>query len=135
MSRKKKKRSTTLDKAQVRLAALKSIDANLNVGHGLTARAYANLISRTRRKLERYNTTLSLLDKLQIELIELERSLADMTERMLTGVATKFGKSSTEYEMAGGTRRPERRRRQSPEPEPEAPPETPPEAAPALATG
>ncbi|MGI8935279.1 MAG: hypothetical protein ACR2FS_14525 [Phormidesmis sp.] len=33
-----------------------------------------------------------------------------MTDRMLTGVATQFGKNSDEYEMAGGTRKSERRR-------------------------
>jgi hypothetical protein len=34
-----------------------------------------------------------------------------MTERMLIGVAFKFGKDSREYEMAGGVRKSERVRK------------------------
>jgi hypothetical protein len=122
MSRRKKKRSSLLEKAQVRLAALRSLSPDLDLGNGLTVSAYASLISNTRQTLESYNTTLSLIDQLYNELIDLERSLGDMSERMLTGVASKYGRSSTEYEMAGGRRRPEYRRRRisTPLPEPSA---------------
>lgn len=34
-----------------------------------------------------------------------------MAEKMLLGVAIKYGKDSSKYEMAGGARRGERRRR------------------------
>ena len=36
--------------------------------------------------------------------------MADTSERMLAGVAAKYGRDSTEYEMAGGTKKSERRR-------------------------
>jgi hypothetical protein len=35
----------------------------------------------------------------------------DLTERMLAGVGSKYGKDSTEYEKAGGVRKSERKRR------------------------
>ncbi len=36
--------------------------------------------------------------------------MSDTSERMLAGVAAKYGRDSTEYEMAGGTKKSERRR-------------------------
>lgn len=42
-----------------------------------------------------------------------EKNLASMSDRMLAGVAAKYGRDSTEYEMAGGTRTSDRRRRPS----------------------
>ncbi len=35
-------------------------------------------------------------------MLDTERKLSDMAEHMLLGVATKYGKSSVEYGMAGG---------------------------------
>ena len=40
-----------------------------------------------------------------------ERALADRSRRMLSGVEAKYGPDSDEYEKAGGTRRPEHRKR------------------------
>jgi hypothetical protein len=62
MSRKKKYASTILEKAQTRLAALKSIESTLDLGNGLTIKAYSQLIDDTRQKLETYNTALSVVD-------------------------------------------------------------------------
>ncbi|MEH2215395.1 hypothetical protein [Nostoc sp.] len=36
--------------------------------------------------------------------------MADYSEKILLGVAYKFGKNSHEYQMAGGTRKSERKR-------------------------
>jgi len=41
---------------------------------------------------------------------EKEKLLRAFSERMLTGVAAKFGKDSEQYQKAGGTRTSERRR-------------------------
>jgi hypothetical protein len=43
-------------------------------------------------------------------MLETERELSDMAEHMLLGVATKYGKSSVEYGMAGGVPKKLRRR-------------------------
>ncbi|BAZ67792.1 hypothetical protein NIES4106_25490 [Fischerella sp. NIES-4106] len=37
--------------------------------------------------------------------------MGDISERMLTGVACKYGKDSSEYEMAGGVRKSDRVRK------------------------
>ncbi|MEL7495536.1 MAG: hypothetical protein AAGJ95_16450 [Cyanobacteria bacterium J06554_11] len=76
------------------------------------------LITSTRSALQQYNTLLSEIDEAQNNFKALEKELADMSERMLTGVVTHYGKDSSEYEKAGGTRKSERRRRKQRSPKP-----------------
>jgi hypothetical protein len=60
--------------------------------------------------MEAYNTQLSLADSLSSNLKEKEKLLRSFTERMLTGVAAKFGKDSEQYQKAGGTKKSERKK-------------------------
>jgi hypothetical protein len=69
------------------------------------------LIEQLRTKIDAYNTALSVIDSSQTEIEELEKSLGDLSEKMLIGVAFKYGKDSREYEMAGGVRKSDRIRR------------------------
>ncbi|MBF2004223.1 MAG: hypothetical protein IGS49_01775 [Chlorogloeopsis fritschii C42_A2020_084] len=110
MSRRKRS-SPILEKAERRIASLKSIDTALDLGNGLTMQAFTNAVEDTREKLQAYNTILSKVDQAYHEILESELILSKLSERMLNGVVSKFGKDSSEYEMAGGTRRRERRRR------------------------
>ncbi len=112
MSRKKKHNSAALEKAQTRLAALKSISSQLDLGNGLTIDVFSQLVDDGRQKLETYNTTLSTVDQTYTAVTDAEKVIAEWTERMLMGVASKYGKNSEEYKMAGGTRRSERKRPQ-----------------------
>ncbi|MFM8850226.1 MAG: hypothetical protein ACKOE5_07510 [Cytophagales bacterium] len=63
-----------------------------------------------RQRLDEYNMALSEADSKQNTASEAEKKLRDMSERMLMGVASKFGKDSDEYEKAGGTRKSEKRK-------------------------
>ena len=110
MPRRKKQRSLTIDKAQSRQAALLSISPKLDFGNGLTSKAYDDLLTQTRTALTNYNTKLSDTDQAYNDFQALEKTLADMADRMLTGIATQYGKNSSEYEKAGGTRKSERKR-------------------------
>ena len=110
MSRRKKQSSVVLEKAQTRLASLKSIDGALDLGNGLTIEMFNQLVETGRQKLETYNTALSTVDQAYTAVADSEKVLAEWTERMLIGVAGKYGKNSDEYKMAGGTRRVERKR-------------------------
>ncbi len=110
MSRKKKKRSIILDRARSRQAALLSVNTKLDFGNGLTTAAFDKLLDDTQKSLKTYNTLLSEIDQAYNSFQSSEKSLADMADRMLTGIATQYGKNSDEYEMAGGTRKSERRR-------------------------
>ena len=97
--------SLILEKAQKRSLALKSIDTYLDLGNGLTVREFTNQIEDTQSAIDRYNLAIKGLTQLHSEMIDSEKNLADQHERMLSGVCAKYGRSSTEYEMAGGTKR------------------------------
>ena len=105
-----KRTSPIAEAAGTRASALESIDANLDLGNSLTLGAYKSAISSVAFQLSSYNTKLSEIDGLLNALEAGEKSLADLSERMLTGVATKFGKNSDQYEKAGGTKKSEIKR-------------------------
>ncbi|MFN6541444.1 MAG: hypothetical protein RM021_034575 [Nostoc sp. EkiNYC01] len=106
----RKRNSRTLGKAELRLASVKSISQTLDVGEGLTVKDYTEKIERVRQSLEAYNITLSTIDVLLTQLVENEQDLADYSEKFLRGIAYKFGNNSHEYQMAGGTRKSDRKR-------------------------
>jgi hypothetical protein len=106
-------RVTDLDKGKVRLAAIKSIDANLDLGNQITVQNYEIELNKLNAKIEQYNTTLSIIDDLYNECQAQKSIIKDWNERVLTGVATKYGKNSTQYEMAGGVKKSERKKPQS----------------------
>ena len=102
--------SSALEKAQQRNLALKSIDPYLDLGNGLTVREFTNTIEDTQAKVDRYNHAIKGLTQLHNEMMEGEKVLADQHERMLSGVSSKFRRSSVEYEMAGGRKRSAKRK-------------------------
>jgi hypothetical protein len=51
-----------------------------------------------------------MLDQTRNTVSDKEQALSELSERMLIGVACKFGKNSDEYQMAGGVRRRDRKR-------------------------
>jgi hypothetical protein len=97
--------SAAVDKAQRRLALLKSINENLDLGHGLSIEAYTRLIDNTRATLEAHNTLLSNLEESRKTMTQMDNALSELSERMLTGVATIYGRNSMEYSKAGGSSR------------------------------
>jgi len=105
-----KKLSPFLEGAQQRLNALSTIDPALDLGNGLTLAAYRAQVTSMQAKQDAYNALLSQADQAQNELLAAEKAIRDLSERMLAGVASKYGKDSSEYEMAGGTRKSERKR-------------------------
>ncbi len=113
----RKKVSNILTKSEVRLLGIKSIDAELDLGSGVSATVYENEIVSLRQQIADYNTLLTRADAASNQIIEAEKRLADLAERMLSGVAARYGRSSNEYEMAGGVRRGARRRRRASSPE------------------
>ena len=106
----RKRSSKVLEKADRRIASLRSISPDLNLGNGLTVDVYTNLITDMRDRLAAYNTVLSTVDKTYNDMLLIEQKLGDYSELLLLGVATKFGKNSDEYEMAGGVKKSDRKR-------------------------
>lgn len=109
MSR-RKKIFTHYETAAARAASLKSIDTALDLGNGLVLSSYEAAIANFRTELDGYNTLLSSIDEKLNIVEELEKKLKDLSERMLAGVASKYGKNSNEYEKAGGVKKSERKR-------------------------
>ena len=105
-----KKTSKTVESASVRLASIKSIGSDLDLGNGVTAAVYEDLINETKKVLEDYNTALSLVDEKQNLYKKIEKELQALHERVLISVAAKYGKDSNEYEKAGGVRKSERKK-------------------------
>jgi signal transduction histidine kinase len=106
----KKRTSRTLEKAELRVAGLSAIASDL-ASSDLNIDDISDLIQQLRTKLNAYNGALALLDSSQSEVDELEKTLSSASERLLTGVAFKYGKDSREYEMAGGVRKSDRIRK------------------------
>lgn len=110
MSR-KKRTSRVLEKAELRSAGLKAINPKLDFGEAHNLNYLTQLIEQLRTKIDAYNTALSIIDSSKVEIEELEKNLGNVSEKMLIGVAFKYGKDSSEYQMAGGVRKSDRIRR------------------------
>jgi len=104
-----KRGSKILDKAGARAAGLRSIGAQ-DFGNGVTSAAFEAAVADTRQKLEDYNQALSVVDEKANLLSDSEKKLQDFAERILAGVAAKYGKNSNEYERVGGIRKADRKR-------------------------
>ena len=109
----KKNRSVALERAETRSAAIATIADPLELNGELTLAAYRASITDTRAKQIQYNSLLTEADSARREFETAEKTLADLSERMLEGVSAKYGKDSPSYAMAGGTLKSERKRRAS----------------------
>ena len=106
----RKRTSKVIEQAQIRSDGLGTIDINLDLGNNLTLPNYNTVIHQTEAALDAYNKALAAADAAANVLQKAEEDLNDLSERMLVGVAAKYGKDSYEYEMAGGTRKSDRKR-------------------------
>jgi hypothetical protein len=104
-----RKTSKVLEMSQVRAGSIKSISPTLDLGNGLTAVAFDTAIASLQTKLADYNQALAAADEKANALALAEKEVRDLSERMLAGVAARFGKNSSEYEQAGGVRKSERK--------------------------
>jgi HAMP domain-containing protein len=107
----KKRTSRILEKAELRSAGLKAISPTLDFGDTRNLSNLTQVMEQLRTKIDSYNTALSIIDSSQGEIEELEKTLGDLCEKMLIGVAFQYGKDSHEYEMAGGVRKSDRIRK------------------------
>lgn len=106
-----KSSSRILENAELRSAGLKAIDPHIDFGEARNLTNMIQLIEQLRSKIDYHNTALIVINSAKTEIKELEKKLGELSEKMLIGVAFKYGKDSREYEMAGGVRKSERIRR------------------------
>jgi len=105
-----KRTSNVLAQAEKRAAGIQSIAEDLDFGNGITLQGYLEIIGAVRQDITHYNELLSLSDQAGNKVKAGERLIRDYSERILLGVATRYGKDRDEYEMAGGVRKSERKR-------------------------
>ena len=106
-----KRSSPAVDKAGTRLSSLKGINEDLDLGNGFTNADFDTRIKAVKKQVDDYNGKLSSLDGDLNGLEDAEKDLNDYTDRILAAVGVKFGRDSSEYEEAGGTRKSERKRK------------------------
>jgi hypothetical protein len=106
----RKKTSAILEIARLRLAGLKQIDVNLDLGPGLKASDYEADITEFSNIEEEVNGALAAVDQVQARYGAKELFVRDKNRRVLSAVEARFGPDSAEYEMVGGTRQSERKR-------------------------
>jgi hypothetical protein len=109
----RRRNSLALTKAERRIESLQTINSDLDFGNGLSIATYTNMVNELRDKLAAYNQARTIVEKTQNSLIEAERALNDYSEHMLLSVASRYGKNSDEYGMAGGTRKSDRKKTRS----------------------
>ncbi len=110
MAYRKRQQSAEVDKANKRIDGLMSIVPEVELGSDLTLAAYRSKIEEVEKRTKSHNTLLTEVDTSLTLLERAERELADYSERMLSGVGSKYGFDSIEYEKAGGVRKSEIRR-------------------------
>ena len=82
----------------------------MDIGNDLTVANYETQITKLNSNLGDYNTALSTVDDLYNVCIAQIDVLRDWNERILNGIASKYGKNSSQYEMAGGVKKSERKK-------------------------
>jgi ABC-type transporter Mla subunit MlaD len=104
-----KRNSTILTYAEHRLVALEAIDTTLDLGDGLSVEAISQAIAATRAQLKSYNAALTEADHLKEAMQQKEQALEELVDRMASGIAAKYGKTSQQYKTVSNVRKTPRR--------------------------
>ena len=107
----RKRSSPILESARRRLAGLKAIKPKTNYGPGLTQEDFEKDIVDAETLLATYNQMSSQMDDLLNQIQAGEARAADKSRRILSATEATYGPDSSEYEMVGGTRTSERKKR------------------------
>jgi hypothetical protein len=97
--------SSAIELAQRRIALLMEIDENLDLGHGLTIGYYRSEVELRRQELENHNRLKAAFETSCQRMREMDKTITQLDDRMMSGVATKFGKTSREYTQVNIPRR------------------------------
>lgn len=107
----KKRSSPVLERTEEKVIGFKSINSNLDFGDSISLNYLTQLTGQLRNEINDYNMMLTALDSAKAEIETLEKTIRETSERLVSGVAFKYGKDSREYEMTGGVRKSDRIRK------------------------
>jgi hypothetical protein len=79
----RKRKSAAITNSRKRLSGLEAIDPALDLGNGLTVSDFKNAIEAAEKKLDDHNTLLSEVDEAGNIVVEAEKSIIDLSKRML----------------------------------------------------
>jgi hypothetical protein len=106
----RRRNSPVLERATTRATNLKAISPTLDLGPGLTLVEFQQKITEFTAAQDEYNVQIAALDEKQNTLKAKEKALHELNTRMLAAVGARWGKNSSQYEQAGGTRTEERKK-------------------------
>ncbi|BAZ01894.1 hypothetical protein NIES37_59010 [Tolypothrix tenuis PCC 7101] len=107
----KQRTSRILEKAQFRVTRIKVFDPNITFDDNCNLQNLTQLIQQFQTMLNEYNDAMAVIDSSRTRLDEIEKSLSLISDKMLVGVGLKYGKDSSEYELAGGVKESDRIRK------------------------
>ena len=113
MGYQRRKSNRILEQAEVRSAGLAAIDPSIDFGDDRSLQNLNEQIDQLQDRINDYNTALTTVDNIRSDIKERERTLRELSAKMLMSVALRYGKESPEYDMAGGVRPSDRIRRSS----------------------
>ena len=105
-----RRKSTVLETARQRLAGLKAILPQPDMGKALTIEGYETQIDGYSDRQDGYNSKLATLDDETNQLDDLEQQLTDLNQRVLAAIKAQYGPDSSEFEQVGGVRRSDRKK-------------------------
>jgi hypothetical protein len=103
--------SRILEKGQVQLLRLRSIDPLMDFGNDRNLTLLEQEIAELNADLIDYNDSITQLDTKKEKLDAREKNMNHLLDQLMLGVSGKYGNDSREYEMAGGTRKSNRVRK------------------------
>ncbi|MDZ8235974.1 MAG: hypothetical protein RMZ69_02170 [Nostoc sp. ChiQUE01a] len=107
----KQKTSPLLEKTEQKIIGFKSINSSLDFGDSISLNYLTELAEQLHNEIDQYNMMLTALDSAKAKIQTLEKTIREISERLVSGVALKYGKDSREYEMTGGVRKSDRIRK------------------------
>lgn len=100
----RRRTSSIIEKVRIRASNLEAINPNLDLGNDLTVAELRAQLETTQALLTLYNIKLAEADAALNNLQAQEKMLLTLSGRLLAAVGAVYGKDSSEYEQAGGTR-------------------------------
>jgi hypothetical protein len=124
-----------IGKAEARLKGMRAIEPNgkLDLGGGVSIASLTAAQSALQDLIDRAENALTEQVAIKVQMKNQRAVVRDLNERALSGVKTRFGANSAQYEQVGGTRKSERKRPVR-APHPKTPIARPAEAPAAMAT-
>ncbi len=103
--------SSHIKKADLRLNGMKAIQPDLDMGDGVSVASLTAARDQVATSMSAYNALLAQVAAKQNELQAFEKALAELNVKALSLAGARYGLDSTQYELVGGKRTSERKRR------------------------